>query len=254
MATPRVLILRAPGANCDLETQFAFERAGARAERVHINALRRESSLIHRYQLLAIPGGFTYGDDIAAGRILATELKHFLGDVLRRFRDAEKLILGICNGFQVILNAGLLIAPDEEGPLATLSANEAGRFEDRWVELEVRPGKCPFLKGYNRLMLPVAHAEGRLRFREPWIREGLDQAGQIVLRYAGPNGNGYPANPNGSEAAAAGLCDTTGRVLGLMPHPERHIFRTQHPNWTRMPTDGEGDGFRLFRNAVEHFA
>lgn len=255
MATPRVLVLRAPGANCDLETQFAFERAGARAERVHVNALRQDPSLIHRHQILALPGGFSYGDDIAAGRILASELKHFLGEALRRFRDAEKLILGVCNGFQALLSAGLLLAPDDEGPLATLACNESSRFEDRWIELQARPGKCPFLRGYERLYLPVAHAEGRLRFRRPWIRDGLDQAGQIVLRYvaAHGNGDGYPANPNGSEAAAAGLCDATGRVLGLMPHPERHVLPTQHPRWTRTAPDGEGDGLRLFRNAVEYF-
>src|SRR5262245_58005551 len=131
MATPHVLILRAPGANCDAELQFAFERAGAKAERLHINRLREKPTLRKPFQILAIPGGFTYGDDVAAGKILATQLAHFLGEELRRFRAAEKLILGVCNGFQVILKAGLVVPPDDEGPVATLAHNAQGRFEDR---------------------------------------------------------------------------------------------------------------------------
>src|SRR5918912_2194020 len=168
MATPRVLILRAPGANCDLETQFAFEQAGAEAERVHINRLREQPRLLQRYQILAIPGGFTYGDDVAAGKILGNQLAHFLGEPLRKFRDAEKLILGICNGFQALLKAGLLLPPDEEGPVATLAHNTSGKFEDRWIHLEAKGGKCPFLKGVDRLFLPVAHGEGRFICREQW--------------------------------------------------------------------------------------
>ncbi|HXG11296.1 MAG TPA: phosphoribosylformylglycinamidine synthase I [Gemmataceae bacterium] len=255
MAQPRVLILRGPGANCDLETQFAFERAGAVAERVHINRLREEPGLLRRYQILVIPGGFTYGDDVAAGRILANQLRYFLGDSLRRFRDSEKLILGICNGFQALLKAGLIIPPDEEGPLVTLTGNASGKFEDRWVYLKANPGRCPFLKGYDRLYLPVAHGEGNLISRAGWILKGLQQSGQVVLRYVDEEGRPgpYPVNPNGSQDDVAGLCDPTGRVLGLMPHPERHVLPTQHPRWTRLGLAAEGDGLRLFRNAVEYF-
>src|SRR5437588_8300466 len=136
MATPRALILRAPGANCDVEAQFAFEQAGAAAERVHINRLREQPSQLNRYQILCVPGGFTYGDDVAAGKILGNQLAHFLGEALRRFRNADKLVLGICNGFQALLKAGLLLPPDEDGPLATLAHNASGRFGDRWVTLE----------------------------------------------------------------------------------------------------------------------
>src|SRR5437763_8283458 len=142
MSNPRVLILRAPGANCDAETQFAFEQAGAVAERVHINRLREQPALLQRYQVLVVPGGFTYGDDVAAGKILANQLAHFLGEALRKFRDRERLILGVCNGFQVLLKAGLLIPPDEDGPLATLAHNASGLFGDRWVTLKATPGKC----------------------------------------------------------------------------------------------------------------
>jgi phosphoribosylformylglycinamidine synthase len=256
MATPTALILRAPGANCDEETFFAFEQAGARAERVHVNRLRERPALLERYQILAIPGGFTYGDDVAAGRILANELTTFLGDALRRFRDAEKLILGICNGFQVLLRGGLLIPPDEDGPLATLALNANGHFEDRWIHLQATPGHCPWLSECDRLFLPVAHGEGNFVCRKEWILKGLEQSGQIVLRYVDVEGrpSGFPANPNGSQGNVAGLCDATGRVLGLMPHPERHVLPTQHPQWTRAGLKAEGDGLRLFRNAVQFFS
>lgn len=256
MATPRVLVLRAPGANCDAEAQFACERAGAIAERVHVNRLRAQPKLLHGYQVLVIPGGFTYGDDVAAGKILANQLAHFLADAIRKFRDSEKFILGICNGFQVLLKAGLLLQPDDEGPLATLAHNVAGKFEDRWIYLQATAGKCPFLKGCQRLYLPVAHGEGNFVTREPWILKGLEQSGQVVLRYTNKDGNpatGYPENPNGSQADIAGICDVSGHVLGLMPHPERHVLPTQHPRWTREGLADEGDGLRLFRNAVEHF-
>jgi phosphoribosylformylglycinamidine synthase len=256
MGTVRVLVLRAPGANCDAETQFAFEQAGAVAERIHVNRLREAPKLLRQYQILVIPGGFTYGDDVAAGKILAIQLRHFLGDVLREFRNSEKLILGICNGFQALLKAGLIIAADDEGPLATLAHNASGKFEDRWIHLQATPGSCPFLTGYERFTLPVAHGEGRIVCREPWIIEGLKSAGQVVLRFTTADGKSpvYPDNPNGSHEDIAGLCDVSGRVLGLMPHPERHVLPTQHPRWTRQGLAGEGDGLRLFRNAVQYFS
>jgi phosphoribosylformylglycinamidine synthase len=255
MATPRVLILRAPGANCDAETQFACQQAGAGADRVHVNRLREQPALLARYQALVVPGGFTYGDDVAAGKILALQLGAFLGDALRSFRDAGKLILGICNGFQALLKAGLLLPPDESGPLATLAANSSGKFEDRWITLRAAPGNCPFLAGVQRLHLPVAHGEGRFVGRDGGVFQYLEQTGRVVLRYCDPEGKpgGYPVNPNGSEGDLAGLCDRTGRVLGLMPHPERHVLPTQHPRWTREGLAAEGDGLAIFRNAVRFF-
>jgi phosphoribosylformylglycinamidine synthase len=255
MAKPRVLVLRAPGANCDAEAAFAFEQAGAVAERVHINRLRESPKLSADYQILVVPGGFTYGDDVAAGKILANQLSVFLGEQLRAFRDKEKLILGICNGFQTLLKAGLIVPPDEDGPLATLAHNTSGKFEDRWVHLAATPGKCVFLRGYSKIYLPVAHGEGNFLVREPWILKGLEQAGQVVLRYVTADGEPgeYPANPNGSQGHVAGLCDASGRVLGLMPHPERHTLPTHHPQWTRLGLASEGEGLRMFRNAVEYF-
>lgn len=255
MPQPRVLILRAPGANCDLETQFAFEQAGGLPERLHINRLREHPKLLKNFQILVVPGGFTYGDDVAAGKILANQLKHFLGDALREFRDKEKLVLGICNGFQVLLKAGVIMPPDEDGPLATLAHNAHGRFEDRWIFMQATPGRCVFLKGYQRLHLPIAHGEGNFICRQEWILKGLQQAGHVVLRYVDSDGKpgAFPVNPNGSQGDVAGVCDASGRVLGLMPHPERHVLATHHPQWTRQGLAPEGEGMRLFRNAVEYF-
>ena len=259
MSAPRVLILRAPGTNCDKETAFAFERAGAAAELVHVNRLLESPRLLEGYQILCIPGGFSYGDDVAAGRILAVQMQHHLADAMQEFKAAGKLILGICNGFQVLIKSGVLLASDSEGPKATLAWNDSGRFEDRWVRLGVAGSKCVFLAGIHSMYLPVAHAEGKFMARAPCVLEELETAGQLVLRYrrlSDGSANGqvpYPDNPNGSMAATAGICDTTGRVFGLMPHPERHIDPTQHPRWTRGEAAPVGDGLQVFRNAVQYF-
>lgn len=255
MAIPHALILRAPGTNCDHEVQTAFEMLGAQATRLHMNALRENPKQLRDYQILVLPGGFSYGDDVAAGKVQALYMQHFLSDAMRRFRDQEKLILGICNGFQVMLKAGLLMPPDEDGPIATLARNDSGHYEDRWVYLQATPGRCPFLKGIDRMHVPVGHGEGRFVCRKEWIAKGLEQSGQIVLRYVDASGNrgGYPVNPNGAQDDIAGICDYTGLALGLMPHPDRHLFPTQHPQWTRHGLKAEGDGLQLFRNAVDFF-
>jgi phosphoribosylformylglycinamidine synthase subunit PurQ / glutaminase len=256
MAQPHVLLVRAPGTNCDAEATFAFEQAGAIVRPTHINELRTHPQLLRQHQILLLPGGFSYGDDVAAGRILASQFQHYLADAVREFRSAEKLVLGICNGFQALVKAGLLVPPDEDGPLITLAHNTHGRFEDRWVHLEITPNKCPFLKGMSTMYVPIAHGEGNFVARKQWILDGLAQAGQVVLRYTNPIGEaaGFPWNPNGSQGDIAGITDATGRVLGLMPHPERHILGTQHPRWTRHGLKPEGEGMPLFRNAVEYFA
>jgi phosphoribosylformylglycinamidine synthase len=255
MPTPKVLILRAPGTNCDEEAQYAFESAGAFAERVHVNRLREDPALLHHYQILMLPGGFSYGDDVGAGKILANQLTAFLGDQLRKFRDREKLILGVCNGFQALVKSGLLIPPDEEGPVATLTYNTHG-YQDRWLYVKVTSDRSPFLKDVNLMHIPMAHGEGKFVCRKDWILRGLEQSGQVALRYVNAQGgpaNGFPDNPNGSQGDVAGLCDMTGRVLGLMPHPERHALPTQHPRWTREGLKQEGDGLQVFRNAVGFF-
>ena len=164
--SPRVLILRAPGTNCDEETAFAFERAGAVAEPVHVHRLLEQPGLIDAFQLLCIPGGFSYGDDIAAGRILGVQIRLHLAESICRFRDADKLILGICNGLQVLLKSGVLLPDDDAGPVATLTWNDSGKFEDRWVNLCRSGTSCVFLSGVERITLPVAHAEGKFVTRD----------------------------------------------------------------------------------------
>ena len=257
--SPNVLILRAPGTNCDRETAHAFELAGGQAELVHINQLLENPSLPSEYQILCLPGGFSYGDDIAAGRILGNQIRHHLQETLVDFKAAGKLILGICNGFQILMRSGILLPDDSEGELATLTWNESGKFEDRWVELAVDGNASVFLQGIESMYLPVAHAEGKFVTRDQAILDQLTSRGQIVLHYQAlkPGSNGhvpYPDNPNGSQANVAGLCDETGRVLGLMPHPERHVDSTQHPRWTREGLKEQGDGLLVFQNAVRYFS
>lgn len=254
--TPRVLVLRAPGSNCDVETAYAFEQAGAAAERLHVNRWLEAPGLSDDYQILCLPGGFSYGDDLGAGRILGNQLRHHLGDALAAFRDRGKLILGICNGFQILVKSGLLDIDDEQGPAATLNWNKSGRFIDRWVNLRVASDRCVFLQGVERMELPIAHAEGQFLGRDDAALDGFEDAGQLALRYAEADGdcNSQPYNPNGATRDVAGMCDRSGRVFGLMPHPERFIDPTQHPQWTRRPKFDEGDGLQLFRNAVQYFA
>ena len=255
MLAPRALVLRAPGTNCDHETAFAFERAGGLARRMHVRALAEKPAAADDFQILCIPGGFSSGADIASGRIFALEIRTRLADALLRFRDRGGLVLGICNGFQVLLQTGLLLTdPATGGSLASLAHNRSGRFIDRWVSLRATPGRCVFLQGLGRLELPVAHGEGRFVARSPADFAALDAAGQLVLRYD-TDAAGRPANPNGAEGDVAGACDATGRVLGLMPHPERFVDATQHPAWSgRLDPATAGAGLALFVNAVKAVA
>jgi phosphoribosylformylglycinamidine synthase len=249
----RAVVLRTAGTNCDAETEYALEKAGASAERVHVNRLVESPRPLERAQILAIPGGFSYGDDIASGKVLANELRHRLADSLRDFVDGRKLIIGICNGFQVLVKAGLLPALKGRKVQATLTVNDSARFEDRWVYLRAEEGPCVFVKPGENVYLPVAHGEGKFTAGAAVLAD-LKKRRQVVYRYVGPDGStgaGYPWNPNGSVEDIAGICDPSGRVFGLMPHPERHIEPTQHPRWTREGLKREGDGLRIFGNAVE---
>ena len=249
----RAVVLRTAGTNCDVETEYAFEKAGAKGERVHVNRLVEKPGRLDRYHILAIPGGFSYGDDIASGKLLANELRFRLEDEIRRFIDDGKLIIGICNGFQVLAKSGLLPGLTRGKVQVTLSFNDSGRFEDRWVYLRAEESPCVFLRPGEDVYIPVAHGEGK--FIAP--RNVLDEMKEkhiIVVRYVGPDGRsgaGYPWNPNGSMEDIAGICDPTGRIFGLMPHPERHVETTHHPRWTREGLQREGDGVKVFRNAVE---
>lgn len=258
----KALILRAAGVNCDAETAVAFHRAGAVTEPVHVGRLIENPSMLAGFQILALPGGFSYGDDVGAGKILGNQLVHHLAEPLRAFVDAGKLVIGICNGFQVLVRAGLLPATTRNGngapaQEATLAWNANARFQDRWVHLSVDSDRCVFLKKGQKMYLPIAHGEGRFLPIQADLLKRMDAAGQIALRYvdeAGKPAAAWPDNPNGSSDNIAGVCDPTGRVFGLMPHPERHIEPTQHPRWTRLGLRPEGDGLSVFRNAVGYFA
>lgn len=251
-ARPRAIVLKADGTNCEVETAHALGLAGAEAEIVLMNRLRSGEARLAAYDLLVLPGGFSYGDDVASGKIMAVELLSFLSDALADFVAAGKPVLGICNGFQVLVRTGLLPF-GRPGPMqATLAQNESGRYECRWVRV-ARDGRSDILAGLpDRLELPVANGEGRF-YAEPETLERIESAGLVVLRYVDAEGRpsrSYPANPNGSVHAIAGLADPSGRILGLMPHPERFIQRHQHPDWRRRPTDQAPDGLALIRSLV----
>lgn len=256
---PRVIVLRTAGTNCNAETAFAFERCGAKVDAVHLERLFSGKVRLADYHIMALPGGFSYGDDIASGRIFANELRLRLGNDIQQFIQDRKLIIGICNGFQILVKAGILPGPFEasaaEPQTVTLTNNDSGKFEDRWTYLKVS-GKSVWTEGLKEVIyLPVAHGEGKFVPLNEAILRRLQASGQIVLRYVRADGSpgGYPDNPNGSVDDIAGIVDPSGRVLGMMPHPERHFVLTQHPFWTRLGRKpGPGDGAKIFQNGVEY--
>jgi len=255
---PLAIILTGFGINCDRETATAFQRAGADARRVHLNDLIDSPDILESAHIFAVPGGFSFGDDIGSGRVLANRLRYKLGGPLHHFIADGKLIIGICNGFQVLTKMGALpMVGGEMTQQVTLTHNDSARFEDRWVCLETEPGTDSlWLEGIDRIELPARHGEGKFIPRDDALMEALEQGGQIVLRYANPEGGAaggeYPTNPNGSIGDVAGITDPSGRVFGLMPHPEAFLDRTNHPQWTRRDMPAEGAGLQIFRNAVNH--
>lgn len=324
MARVRALVLRAAGTNCDLETVHAWQLAGAEVERVHLRRVAETPALLDEVQIVTIPGGFSFGDDIAAGRVYAAQVERYLRDALLRLVDRGGAILGICNGFQILVKAGILPRCERGRRVCTITCNEPPGFQDRWVTLAAESDQCIFLTRGQRYEMPIAHGEGRVvlatgarlgrttltspthqskavfsgkparlatqfggvekvsaqlpvceadqtRTRTQRIGEaGAAQSDAclvlahegcgpavVALRYVPSEASplsAAPINPNGSEADIAGLCDETGRVLGLMPHPERFVTWTQHPCWTSRPPREPGDGLAFFTNAVRHFA
>jgi len=262
----KVIVIRTAGTNCNEETAFAFSRLGAHVDQVHINALITGAQKLSDYHILALPGGFSYGDDIASGRILANELRLKLADDIKQFIREGKLVIGICNGFQILVKAGILpglgwssyrtlTAVRKTGQEATLFYNDSAKFEARWVHLKVE-SRCVWTKGMpSQMYLPVAHGEGKFIPREKKVLDALVSHGQIALRYCALDGGkpSYPDNPNGSVDDIAGICDSTGRVFGLMPHPERHFLFEQHPYWTRLTKKSDfGDGAKIFENGINY--
>lgn len=257
MRKVKTLVLRTAGSNCDFETVHAFQQVGSEVSLVHINQIVAGKTRLADVQILAIPGGFTYGDDISAGKILANELRNKLTDHLNQFVTAGKLIIGICNGFQVLVKAGLLPEINLNNGIqqVTLTNNDSGKFEDRWIYLKSVSHKCVFTRGIETIVYyPIAHAEGKFIPRDDSVLQHLKANDQIVFQYTDPTGElaDYHWNPNGSAENIAGVCDPSGRVFGLMPHPERHFHPTHHPRWTREGLKSEGDGVMIFRNAVNY--
>ncbi|MFH1380948.1 MAG: phosphoribosylformylglycinamidine synthase I [Candidatus Omnitrophota bacterium] len=260
MKKVKVMILRTAGTNCDKETAFAFQKVGGSCELVHINKVLSSKKMLAKFQILAIPGGFTYGDDIASGKVLANEIMCKLKENIIKFIKDGKLIIGICNGFQVLVKSGLL--PNTTGGFdtveATLGINNSGKFEDRWIYLKTHTSKnikqkCVWTRGLEPVIyLPVAHAEGKFIPKNKKLLDELEKNGQIVITYCDKTGekSGYPWNPNGSQRDIAGICDKTGKIFGLMPHPERHMFFTQHPHWTREKSK-KADGLEIFKNGIK---
>ncbi|MHC4456389.1 MAG: phosphoribosylformylglycinamidine synthase I [Planctomycetota bacterium] len=261
MRDVKAVVLRAAGINCDFETEYALELAGATAQRLHINRIIENKRVLDEFQILVFPGGFSYGDDVAAGKILANQIIHHLSETIKKFIDDGKVVLGICNGFQVLVKAAILpgtTSNEQQAtsnePQVTITYNDSGKYEDRWVYLAPQTEKCIFIEPDRQIYLPVAHGEGKVVTKDKATLEKLRSAGQIAFKYVDENGDEgpYPINPNSSMASIAGLTDTTGRVLGLMPHPERHVRHTQHPHWSRLKDNKDADGMTIFNNAVKY--
>jgi phosphoribosylformylglycinamidine synthase len=256
MAEVRAIVLRAAGINCDMETEYALELAGAKAQRMHINRIIEDKTLLGEFQIIVFPGGFSYGDDVAAGKILANQIIHHLSGPIQKFIDDGKLVLGICNGFQVLVKTGILPGDNstKHQEEVTITYNDSGKFEDRWVYLAPQTDKCIFIEPGRQIYLPVAHAEGKVVTRNTASMDKLKSEGLVAFKYVDKNGRegDYPINPNGSTDSIAGLTDTTGRILGLMPHPERFVRPTQHPHWSRLKEKPASDGMTIFNNAVKY--
>ena len=263
----RVLVLAGHGINCEEETAAAYRLAGAAPEIVHLSALLDGRSTLAAYRILHLPGGFSFGDDLGAGKALANRIRYrrlpsgkTLFDGLVAFVEGGCYVLGICNGFQTLVQMGLI--PNTRGRYeqeVTLAPNDSGRFEDRWCRCAASPKtSTPFLRGMDVSALPVRHGEGKLLIRDERVRRAILAGSHNCLTYCDEDGNpaaDYPANPNGSTLACAGLCDTTGRVLGMMPHPEAYLSAYNHPAWPhhRRARGGlveAGEGLKVFLNAV----
>jgi phosphoribosylformylglycinamidine synthase I len=263
----KAVVLWGYGINCEMETAHACRLGGAdEVQIVHFSDLLSGDQKLDDYHLLCLPGGFLDGDDLGAAKAAANRIRYArvrptgdrFSEQLDRFIQAGKLIFGICNGFQLMVKLGLLPALDGDynRQSVTITFNDSGRFEDRWVNLKVNPDSpCLYTRGCDHLYFPVRHGEGKFFCKDETLLERIKAENLVVLQYADPitgkPTQQYPWNPNGSLGATAGLCDATGRLFGLMPHPEAFLHRTNHPRWTREALPEEGQGVRLFRNAVE---
>ena len=256
---PKTLVLTGEGINCDMETALAFEKAGASAKRIHVNDLIAKPKMLSGFHAFAFPGGFSFGDDLGAGKAFANKLVHAVSggnrlfDSIVEFIEAGKAVIGLCNGFQILVKSGLLPALGGKfEQQVTVFQNDSNRYENRWVKTKILPSSCIFTRGIHSIDLPCRHGEGKFIAPEKTLKE-LWKKKLVVMQYADPSGEptmSYPENPNGSMDAIAGICSERGNVFGLMPHPEAFLFPTNHPQWPRHSKKGEG--LKVFENAVNY--
>lgn len=254
---PRVAVLKAPGINCDVETSYAFWLVGGRPETILVEDLKSGEKSLLGYQIIALSGGFSYGDDLGSGKVLALELDTYLGNQIQRFKETG-LIIGICNGFQILVRSGLLPFGTLGEQKATLDRNDSGKFISRRVDLSIEKNNvCVFLRGLKTagpIEFQVAHGEGKFVTDQRTLSQ-IEESRQVVFRYVDRSGNPtqeYPFSPNGSPHAIAGITDPSGMIVGLMPHPERSIFRSQYPNADRLPSDFIPEGLQIFQQMVQY--
>lgn len=268
MAKPLTLVITGYGINCEEETAHAFRLAGAETAIVHINDIIENRKMLKDYRIMMFPGGFSYGDDTGSGKALANRIKNNLSDELREFMNRDTLMLGICNGFQVLVNLG--VVPATEGftgkSQAALEYNKSFRYQCRWIDVKVEKNTpCVFTRGIERMHIPVAHGEGNF-YAPQDVLDTINSKNLVTMRYINNDGKPadgkFPCNPNGSVQDIASICSPDGRIMGMMPHPERGMFFTQRDDWTNLREEyrrrGEdipeySDGIQIFRNAVSYF-
>lgn len=249
----KALVLSGYGINCEAESKYVIEKVGGAADIIHINKLIEQPKMMEDYNLLFIPGGFSFGDDLGSGKVFSNKFKYRLSDNVIDFINSQKLVLGICNGFQVLVKMGLLPEPDLEQKV-TITSNDSGHFEDRWVALKANEkSPCIFTKDINLMLLPVRHGEGKFIAKNDEVMNRIKENNQIVFQYVDEKGAqaGYPYNPNGSQLNIAGICDKSGRIFGMMPHPEAFNIIQNCPYWTTGLIK-EAQGMRIFENAKKY--
>lgn len=256
MKKPKVSILFAPGTNFDEETKYAFEKAGAQADIVPMSIVLKNPKMINKFQILDFPGGFTYGDDLLAGKIWANQVRIYLLEEISKFLKKGGIILGVCNGFQALVRSGLLPGFGDLFKTAGLIFNKKQKFECRWIKFKMIKNRCVFLQdaAIETGELPIQHGEGRFLVSDKTVLKKLIDNDQIVFQYTDANGRGtvsYPENPNGSIYSIAGICDTSGQILGTMLHPEHFVEGWQHPNFRRKKIKGEFVGLKIYKSAVD---
>ncbi len=251
--TLNALVLYGYGINTEHESKYSIEKSGGKADIVHLNKILETPKILENYNMLMVPGGFAFGDDLGSGKVFGNKMKYHLSEQLSEFITAGKLIMGVCNGFQIVVKMGLLPKPDFKQRVS-LTTNDSGHYEDRWVILKTnKDSPCVFTKDLDYMFVPVRHGEGKFIPKDEQTLKELKEKNQVVFQYVDENGTlaGFPHNPNGSVDNIAGICDESGRIFGMMPHPEAFNIPENSPYWVKGAVK-EPLGLRLFKNAVDY--